>query len=232
MSILSFVGEPVGLAIGTGLKLFQGYFQSGFGALETKDVAGACALGYGNENAFARLAQTVNYFKYNEKNSWHKWIAPMLPILATTLYNSKGTKPGIMGAIKNFPGQLWRKLSHITAKDLYYVGAVFPLFETTRFIKGSLLTTESFDPSGSMLFRIAQAGLVNVGLDIATREESIEARVAALAPVMLNSIANAVMMNTSSAYCHTFSEMCVGVVLGTGMLAIAGGFLRLANPVK
>lgn len=156
----------------------------------------------------------------------------MLPILATTLYNSTGTKSGVLGTIKNFSGQLWRKFSHITVKDVSHAAVTFPLFEITRILKGWLLTTPTFDPSGSMLFRIAQAGLVNVGLDIAMRNEGTDARIAALTSVMLNSLANALMMNTSSAYCHTLSEMCVGVVLGTGMLAVTERLSRLANPVK
>jgi hypothetical protein len=185
-----------------------------------KDLSfkGACMLGYGHDGILNHALQVLNSYKDHEKHSSQRWNILALPIAANILYNSFVKEDGNKASLKEIPGRCFQVLKN-SISNISFAATAIPLYNMARSLKNGIWTGQDFDPSGHVMFKVIQQGLLISTITSCTNNPKQKMLNGSF--VLINILADTAMLANTTANCHTFNEVIVGASLGVGVITTA-----------
>jgi hypothetical protein len=203
----------------------SGALYKGSRGLSFKDLSlgGTCAVGFGQSTWMHRNLQVLNDLKNIEKHSQFGWLIASLPIVMDTLHTlvvkEDGSYVRPKELSKRFYTVLKEKKNNLSINQLAFLASAIPLYTLTRTLKNTLWTGQGFDPSGHVMYKVVQQGLLfSLATAHGTKSKGVWINYCFL---LVNSLADAAMLANTTANCHTTGEVLTGFGMGLGILGTA-----------
>jgi len=195
-----------------------------------KDLSpgGDCETGYGDQTKVHQGLQYLTDLKHTEKQMpYVRWATAAVPLLLEALpdiaLRDKQQVPLTEIPARAF-AVLKRKVAAVSPEQLGFLLSVIPVYHNTRTLKNAIWPGQGFDPSGHVMFKVAQHGMMySLATDHGVKTNL---NLATIVYIIGTAVADTVLLNNTLANCHTLGEVVVGGGLGVVILLVAHGVSR------
>lgn len=205
-------------AIAVAPGVIGGGIWKNFVHLKDMPLQVVCKEGFGNDGVLNQGMQVLNSIKDNEKHSDHRWAIIAVPIITNSVYNCIVKADGDGVNLKELSDRcvLTFKKNLNLLKVLSFLSTTIPLYNLARLMKNTIWTGNGFDPSGHVMFKVIQQGLLISTMS--SCENVPKLMIINGCFILMNIVADTAMIANTTANCHTLNEVIVGASLGLGVL--------------